>query len=342
MKKVVIGVVGGIVAFVAYAWYAWQTVHPTCATSLGQFGDSFGACTSLLTFVALIGLLVQIRQSEQQHKEERDQRVQEHKDEMRTMQKLHDENLAEQKRQHEEILEVQRANHREELEVQRMGFLSSEHPLIQTNPCAVMAFPLEIQGTSPGKVNYCLVWQFIQKGKIVSRNPLLACKLQNASGQMIAFGRCRPGQLPYSQSEVYEVVFPLRNVDPITDHSECIITALFQNSIGGCFKYSEVYSAVELMVAEKVIPLSLLGDAVSELVMTGHSLINFVMSKGYTGRAFVRTKQPICDIPLTTTAFEKEMKDVCSRPYDEAVAVCQGILDERKQVGKLTEYLSRR
>lgn len=340
MKKLILFIVVGIGLFTGYSYYAWRTVQPSDAATLGQFGDAFGVCTSLLTFLALVGLIIQLRQTERQHKEECAQQAKEHHDAMAALQKQHDENLAEQKRQHAEALEVQRDNHREELEVQRMGFLSAEHPLIQSNPCALMLFPIESEATLSGKASYCLVWQFFQKGKIVPRNPVFSCRLISASHQTLGVGWCRPGQLPYSQSDLYEVFFPLVNVDPVTENSECSVTVIFQNSLGGCFKYSETNRLSELRVNTKPIPATVFDEALPELVMKCHSISKFFMSKGFYGRTFIRTNQPICDVPLTNTEYQKEVQKIDDMSYRDSLSICQGIIDEQKLARDLTEYLN--
>lgn len=372
MKKIIAFVAVGVAAFTGYTIYAWITVSPADAQTLGQFGDAFGVCTSLLTFLALVGLGLQIRQTERQHMAECDQQAKEHRDEMDalqkqhnesladqkrqhmeslelqrknhrdamvTLQKQHDENLEEQKRQHAESLELQWKNHREEIEIQRMGFLSAEHPLIQANPCAVMMFPIEQKTTTAGKSSYLLVWQFTQRGKVVPRNPVFACVLTDASHKALGCGRCRPGQLPYSQSDMYEVVFPLVNIDPITENTNCSITVLFQNSLGGCFKYSETNCFSELRINTKPIPEKLLDEALSELVTRCHSISKFFMSKGFCGKTFIRTNQPICDVPLTNTEFQKEMQEVSDITYCDSIAICQGIIDEQRLGRELTEFL---
>ena len=329
----------GIGLFACYYYFAWNTVHPNDAATLGQFGDAFGVCTSLLTFIALIGLIVQLCQAEKQHKAECSQQAKEHREAMEASQKQHEENLAEQKRQYMESLEIQRDNHREDLEVQRMGFLSAEHPLIQSNSCALMLFPVEPEGTVPGKASYLLVWQFFQRGEIVPRNPVFSCSLTNVTHQLFGVGRCRPGQLPYSQSDMYEVVFPLMNIDPVMEGSECSITVLFQNSLGGCFKYSEINRLSDLRVNTKPIPVTLLDEALPQALMNCHSISKFFMSRGFCGETFMRTNQPICDVPLTNTEFKSEMQRINDIPYLDSLAICQGIIDEQKLVKDLSEFL---
>ena len=89
MKKIIAFVAVGVAAFTGYTIYAWITVSPADAQTLGQFGDAFGVCTSLLTFLALVGLGLQIRQTERQHMAECDQQAKEHRDEMDALQKQH-------------------------------------------------------------------------------------------------------------------------------------------------------------------------------------------------------------------------------------------------------------
>lgn len=379
MKKLIIFSICGLVfvaglfIFIKYFIFAWRTVQPISAQTLGQFGDSFGVCTSLLTFAALVGLIVQLWQMGKQHREECAQQLREHHEMMAAIQKQHsenieeqqrqheeslelqrknhleeleiqkkqhDEDLAEQKRQHEESLEHQRKNHLEELEVQRMGFLSAEHPLIQATPCAVMMFALDSCLSESGKTSYFLVWRFSLKGQVVPRNPIFVCALKHVSNQALDFGRCCPGQLSYSQSDTYEVVFPLMNIDPVAKDDECTIKVLFQNSLGGCFKYSETSRIVDLQ-SNKSIPETLLDKAIPELVTMGHSIVKYFMAQGFGGQTLVRTNQPILDMPVTNASFRSERQKANDIPYKESIAICQGVVDEQKLRTDLTEYLKR-
>lgn len=374
MKKVLLGILAGLVfvAFAAYSYFAWQMALPSNAETLGQFGDSFGFCTSLLTFAALGGLIFQLWQTGKQHREECAQQLKEHRESMNAIQKQHGESMAEQKRQHEESLELQRKQHLEELEfqkkqhdedvaeqkrqhkeslvlqrkqhleeleVQRMGFLSAEHPLIQSTPCALILFALDLCLSAPGKSSYLLVWRFSLKGQIVPRNPVFVCGLKHSSNQVLDFGRCCPGQLSYSQSDTYEVVFPLINIDPVAKDDECTIKVLFQNSLGGCFKYSENCRLGDLQDIKGSVPVSLLDKAIPELVTMGHSISQYFMSKGFVGQTFVRTNQPILDIPMTNAEFKHDRQQIIDIPYEESNAICQGIVDEQKMRRDLTAYL---
>lgn len=372
MKKVLLGIFAGLGLFVAYSYFAWQMAHPSDAASLGQFGDSFGACTSLLTFAALVGLILQLWQTGKQHREECDQQLKEHRESMAAIEKQHsetlieqkrqhmesqdlqkknhleeleilkrqhDEDVAEQKRQHMESLELQRKNHLEELDVQRMGFLSAEHPLIQTTPCSLMMFPFDLDPNAREKLSYFLVWRFSLKGQIVPRNPVFVCAVNHVSRHTFDWGRCCPGQLSYSQSDTYEVVFPLINIDPVAKDDECTIKVLFQNSLGGCFKYSETCRLVDLQDSKGLVPVSLLDKAIPELVTMGHSISQYFMSKGFVGQTFVRTNQPIIDMPITNADFRQDRQRINDIQYKESIAICQGIVDEQKLCKNLADYL---
>lgn len=71
----------------------------------------------------------------------------------------------------------------------------------------------------------------------------------------------------------------------------------------------------------------------------GHSISQYFMSKGFAGQTFVRTNQPILDIPMTNTEFKHDRQQIIDIPYEESNAICQGIVDEQKMRRDLTAYL---
>lgn len=340
-------VVAILVLFVVYFNKVIRFVSGESLEEFGQFGDAFGFCTSIFTLLALLGLIWQIKQTEKHHDESIRQQRREHFETLHMQETHHAEVLAEQEKKyqisqddqikrHQELLQLERKQHKENLELQRMILVSAEHPVISSNAVSLHVYPLS---TSNGDIYNLVIWCFGHNCNPVLRNPWFGVEFKDKDGNSIGTGNYRPGQLPVSNSESYEVILRVKCVRRLEIYDVCEITAAYQNSVGGCFHYSEVFRMHNDLSHGKTLSSEFALKCFNESILDSKSLCAKLMNGGDFGDGFLRTNDPIRDNPITVSAWEDLVKRLGRFARNRNFEYCLAVFDEEKLKRSLTAFL---